>query len=212
MSNLPDYRWKLLNRGTKGADSIVDSLLDNPMPELLSAVSEISRDKVQKLYVESSLLASNDLTVISKFLEVELCILEMYRTLCYDITSMSKLQKLAHLERIKDSGEKNMKNWALLMGIKFLEWRFGNEVTISPVEGLTRIFADSYYKSKEAFFNGNSTEASKESAKWTKIAMESGKQLKQWVTDSDEAMKDIQIALEKYTGDIEFPTLDDLEE
>jgi hypothetical protein len=212
MSNSVDYRGKLLAKGTKGVDPIVDQLLDGVFPEIVAAATVLYKDRTQRMYVESSLLATNDLEVVSRFLEVEVAVLDMYRSLYFDVARLTKLQRMAYLDGIKDGPERNMKSWALTQGVRFLEWRFGNDVRISPVEGLTSIFSDCYYKSKEAFFNGNSSEASKEAAKWTKQAVEVARLLKSWVTDANEAMKDINIALEQYMGDdITFPTEEDLE-
>jgi len=151
--------------------------------------------------------------VISSFLGVPVSVLDIYRTVYWDVEAMTKLQRLAMVDSIKEASERTMKTWALTQGMKFLEWRFGNEVSVSPVEGLTRIFSDCYFKSKEAFFNANASEASKESAKWTKQAVEAARLLKTWVTDTDEAMKDINIALQQFTGDdIQFPSEEDLKE
>ncbi len=212
MSNPVDYRGKLLARGTDGKDPLVDSLLDGAYPELVAAATALYKDRTQKMYVESSLLATNDLEVISRFLELEVAVLDMYRSLYFDVARFTKLQRMAYLDSIKEGPDRNMKSWALTQGVRFLEWRFGNDVKISPVEGLSAIFSDCYYKSKEAFFNGNSSEASKEAAKWTKQAVEVARLLKSWVTDANEAMKDINIALEQYMGDdITFPTEEDLE-
>lgn len=212
MSKPVDYRGKLLAKGTKDVDQLVDSLLDGAFPELVAAATALYKDRTQKMYVESSLLATNDLTVVSRFLELDVPLLEMYRSLYFDVAHFTKLQRMAYLDGLKDGPERNMKAWALTQGVRFLEWRFGNDVKISPVEGLSAIFADCYYKSKEAFFNGNSSEASKEAAKWTKQTVEVARLLKSWVTDADAAMQDINIALEQYMGDdISFPTLEDLE-
>lgn len=213
MSAKPNYRGLLFAKGTKGADPIVDQFLAGQFAELVAEAGEIYKDRTQRLYVESSLLATNDLTVISSFLGVSVSVLDVYRTLYWDVEGMTKLQRLAMVDSIKEASERTMKTWALTQGMKFLEWRFGNEVSISPVEGLTRIFSDCYFKSKEAFFNANASEASKESAKWTKLSVEAARLLKTWVTDTDEAMKDINIALQQFTGDdIEFPSEEDLKD
>lgn len=213
MSKSVDYRGKLLARGTKDTDQLVDSLLNGAFPELVAAATALYKDRTQKMYVESSLLATNDLSVISKFLELDVPLLEMYRSLYFDVAHFTKLQRMAYLDNIKEGPERNMKAWALTQGVRFLEWRFGNDVKISPVEGLSAMFADCYYKSKEAFFNGNSSESSKEAAKWTKQSVEIARLLKSWITDADAAMADINIALEQYMGDdIKFPTIDELED
>lgn len=212
MSKSVDYRGKLLARGTREVDPIVDQLLDGAFPEIVEAATVLYKDRTQRMYVESSLLATNDLEVISRFLELEVAVLDMYRSLYFDVAHFTKLQRMSYLDSVKEGPDRNMKSWALTQGVRFLEWRFGNDVRISPVEGLSAIFSDCYYKSKEAFFNGNSSEASKEAAKWTKQAVEVARLLKSWVTDANEAMKDINIALEQYMGDdIEFPTEEDLE-
>lgn len=205
MSRL-DQRWLALKRGVEGVEY-------TPAPELAAEVEAIYKDKAQRYLVEAALLASPDVEVISKFLEVPAAVLYLYRELCFDIEGLTKLQRMAYIQGLKNAEERNMKIWAATQGVRFLQWRFGDDVKISPVEGMQAMFSDAYYKSKEAFFSGNSTEASKEALKWMKQAVDISKQLKSWTTDADEARKDIEIALQSFTGDdIEFATLDDLKE
>lgn len=211
MSRL-DHRWLLLKKGTAGQDEIVDLLLNEPSG-FLPAVEEIYSDKIQRSAVEAALLSTPDVEVISAVLEVPAAVLMLFRDLCFNIEGLSKLQRMSYIGKLRDKEEQKMKIWAITQGPSFLKWRFGGDVTISPVDGLQSIFSDAYYKSKEAFFSGNDSEASKEAAKWAKIAMDAGKQLKAWVSDADHAMQDINLALEQISGDdIQFKTIDDLEE
>ena len=212
MFRAADYRSKILKTGTKGVDPLVDHLLDNPLPEEVKvSVDSIHKDKIQRMYVESCLLATSNLTEISEVLEIPESILLLYKDLYFDVTDMNKLQKLSVISSSRDSSEQQMKMWALSQGMEFIKWRIGRKVNISPIEGLTALFSDSFYKSKEAFFNPNVSQSSRESIRWVKQSVDIAKLLKSWVADSEEAMRDIEIALEQYIGDdIEFPTIDEL--
>jgi len=99
--------------------------------------------------------------------------------------------------------------WALSQGLSFIAWRLGNRVDISPVEGLQDLFTTCIFKSKEAMFNGNASEASKESTKYIKLAMDLARLIKIWVLDSAAAKHDIEIALREVMP--EFRGLDSLE-
>ena len=212
MFRTADYRAKLIKTGTRGVDPLVDHLLETPLPEETKLSIEcIYKDKIQRMYVESCLLATSNLTEISEVLEIPESILMLYKDLYFDVTEMTKLQKLSVISSGKDPGEQQMKMWALSQGMEFIKWRIGKRVNVSPIEGLSALFSDSFYKSKEAFFNSNSSVASRESIRWVKQSVDIAKLLKAWVADSEEAMKDIEIALEQYIGDnITFPTMDEL--
>ena len=212
MFRTADYRAKLIKTGTRGVDPLVDHLLETPLPEETKLSIEcIYKDKIQRMYVESCLLATSNLTEISEVLEIPESILMLYKDLYFDVTEMTKLQKLSVISSGKDPSEQQMKMWALSQGMDFIKWRIGKRVNVSPIEGLSALFSDSFYKSKEAFFNANASVASRESIRWVKQSVDIAKLLKAWVADSEEAMKDIEIALEQYIGDnITFPTMDEL--
>lgn len=207
-----DGRAKLLLKGIREVDPLVDHLLDNPLPdEVMFAVNSISKDKIQRMYVESCLLATTDLTEISELLEIPESILSIFRDLYFDVSDLTKLEKLAVIHACKDANDQQMKMWAVSQGMNFIKWRLGKHVNVSPVDGLTTLFSDAFYKSKEAFFNPNSSISSREGLRWSKQAMDLAKLLKTWVMDSEEASKDIEIALQSYIGDdIEFPNIDEL--
>lgn len=207
-----DHRYKLWKASTEGADPLVDAILAGKVSKSeLDMIEIIYKDKIQRAFLEASLIASDDIEQVSTLLELPLATVMLYRDVYFDMVEVTRLQKLSHIERVKDGYEKGMKMWALAQGLQFVEWRFGNRVSISPVEGLSRLFSDCFYKSKEAYFNPNSAEASKEGIKWAKQATDIARLLKLWVTDGEEAMKDIEIALQKFTGDeIQFPSIEDL--
>jgi hypothetical protein len=114
------------------------------------------------------------------------------------------------LMNVSDPAERTLKMWSLSQGLNFISWRIGNQVDISPVEGLQDLFTTCIYKSKEAMFNGNATEASKESTKYIKLAMDLARLLKVWIMDSAAAKADIEIALRSVNPS--FRGLDTLEE
>ena len=55
-------------------------------------------------------------------------------------------------------------------------------------------------------FNSSSTDASRESTKWTKLSTDIARLLKMWVMDSNEAKKDLEIAIREVLP--EFDGLD----
>jgi hypothetical protein len=65
------------------------------------------------------------------------------------------------------------------------------------------------YRSKEAFFNKNNSEASKEAIKWSKMSLDVARLIKLWVMDSSAARKDLELALDRVTPD--FGDVSDLD-
>ncbi len=187
----------LIKRKTLGADSLVDTILngaDSAEAILYAKATAINSHILKRHYVEASLLASKNLDEISTLLEIPVEVIGVYRDVYYDVTELDKLSKL-DLINVTDPGEKSLKMWALSQGLEFLKWRLGGSVNISPVEGLQDLFTTCIFKSKEAMFNGNTSEASKESTKYIKLAMDLARLIKVWVLDSAAAKEDIQIAL-----------------
>jgi hypothetical protein len=202
----------LLRKRTLGTDPLVDTILkdDNcTEAQLYAQAKRINESPLKKGYVESSLLTCDDLPQISELLEIPLPVLTMYRDVYYEVTGLDKLSKMELLD-CRDKNEAQMKLWALSQGMPFIAWRLGKQITISPVEGLQDLFTTCIYKAKEAMFNGNISEASKESTKWTKLSMDIARLLKLWVLDSAAAKKDIELALMEVVP--EFKGLDSLDD
>lgn len=200
-----------IRKRTLGADPLVDKILkDENGPEALlyAQAKRINESPLKKGYVESSLLTSDDLPVISELLEIPLPVIIMYRDVYYEVTGLDKLSKMELLD-CRDKNEANLKVWALSQGLQFIAWRMGKQINISPVDGLQDLFTTCIYKAKEAMFNGNISEASKESTKWTKLSMDIARLLKLWVLDSAAAKKDIELALQEVIPD--FQGLDSLD-
>jgi hypothetical protein len=205
-------RATLIKRKTLGTDSLVDTILngaDSAEAILYAKANAIHSHTLKRHYLEASLLASKSLDEISTLLEIPIDVVTMYRDIFYDVTDLDKLSKM-DLMNVSDPSEKSLKMWALSQGLSFISWRIGNQVDISPVEGLQDLFTTCIYKSKEAMFNGNTSEASKESTKYIKLAMDLARLLKVWVLDSAAAKTDIEIALRSVTPD--FKGLDSLDE
>lgn len=201
----------LINKKTLGTDSLVDRILQEPEgteAKLYARAKHINNNRLKKQYVEASLLASTDLEKISNLLEMPLDVVTMYKDIFYDTIDLDKLSKM-DLLNVSDQSEKLLKMWSLSQGLEFIQWRLGGKVLISPIEGLKDLFTTCIYKSKEAMFNGNASEASKESTKYIKLAMDLARLLKVWVLDSDAARQDIELALQEINP--EFGSLADLE-
>jgi hypothetical protein len=204
-------RANLVTRKILGKDSLVDKILqepESPEAELFAQARRINSNYLKRQYLEASLLASADLDKISELLEMPLPVIVMYRDMFYNVLGLDKLSKMELLQ-LPDKGEGLLKMWALTQGLPFIEWRLGGKIVVSPIEGLQDLFTTCIYKSKEAMFNPNTSEASKESTKYIKLAMDLARLLKVWVMDSAAAKKDIELALMEVVP--EFKGLDSLE-
>lgn len=193
----PDSKANLIILKALGTDPLVDKILQEPLsPEALSygKAKLLRGSPLKKMYIEASLLASEDLGEISETLEIPIEDLEMYRTIFYNVKGLDKLSKMELLNG-PDKEENNLKLWATSQGISFIRWRLGKQVNISPVDGLQDLYTMCVFKSKEALFNGNISDASKESTKYIKLSMDIARLIKVWVLDSAAAKKDIELAL-----------------
>lgn len=199
----------LVQKGERGIDPSVDFILDNPEDYLVVAAYKIYNDVHYRSYLEAALLSTNHLPDIAEMFSLELELVEFYTRCFYNVTGLGPLQKAKLVDICEDKIEKNLKLWGVSQGLKFLAWRMGVKVELSPVEGMYSLYADSFFKSKEAFFNPNAAEASKESLKWSRQAFEAAKVIKSWVSDVDAAREDLNLALEEVNstnidfGDIE---------
>lgn len=168
---------------------------------------------LQKRYVEACLLATSNLPEVAELLEVPVEVLVEYERDHFPYGRLTRLAKLEYLDSIEDPQEKQLKLWAVTQGFNFIKWRLGFDVEISPIEGVKTLYADSIYKAKEAFFNHNDTNSSKEALRWVNQATFLAKMLKAWVADNKEAMADIELALEKLDGsNVEFPTIESVDD
>ncbi len=205
--NEKDY----LIRGKKtGIDPLVDRVIadvDGTSEEakFFKKGEELRTSKLRRSYIESCILASSDYVKIGELLELDPKFVEFYENVFYNVSGLDRLERLELLEDEEDT----LKLWAVSQGLDFIAWRLGRKVELSPVEGLRDLFNTCIYKSKEAMFNKNSSEASKESTKWVKLSIDIARLLKIWVMDSAAAKRDLEIALEKVIPN--FGSLDELD-
>lgn len=169
--------------------------------ELQTAIDEIRASAFKRIYIEACLLATNDLKAISETLEVPEEVLVEYERLHFPYGRESRFTKLEYVDSIQDEGEKSIKLWAITQGFNFIKWRLGFKVDLSPVDGMKELYADCIFKAKEAFFNSNSTDSSKEALRWVNQSTFIAKMIKAWVADSKEAIKDIELALQEMNGE-----------
>lgn len=205
--NEKDY----LIRGKKGGvDELVDRILADEKgltdeSKFFKKGTELRESKLRRSYIESCILASNDYAKIGELLELDPKFVEFYENVFYNVSGLDRLERLELLEDEEDT----LKLWAVSLGLDFIAWRLGRKVELSPVEGLKDLFNTCIFKSKEAMFNKNSSEASKESTKWVKLSIDIARLLKLWVMDSAAARRDLEVALEKVVPN--FGSLDDLD-
>jgi hypothetical protein len=207
---LADRADYVLGKKVSGCE-VLDKFLQNPQPLECIEVLKIRHSKTRRSYVEAALLTGASWEVVSVTLEIPEEYVELYATVFFDTRKMDRLDKVEAIDSCSDEHEKSLKLWAYTQGIDFLAWRLGKTVRVSPIEGLSVLFSDSYFKAKEAFFTGNSSKSSQEALKWTKQTVELGRLMKAWVNDGKEAIKDIEIALREITEDeMQFDLLDGL--
>jgi len=190
----------LVKKGITGKDARVDSILSSDDPVLADLYQKslaITQSKLRKSYVEASLLCEPDLAKISEILEVPQEVLEIYQEFFFDVRDLDKLGKIEHIESVKDDNERQLKLWALGQKISFIQWRLGDKVTLSPIDGLVEMFSTCMYKAKEAVYSSNSSESSKEAIKWTKMSTDIARLLKVWTLDNSAAKADLEIAIQE---------------
>jgi len=191
-----------------GLDPLADTILaDENCPEakMYKKGQELRDSKVRRNYIEACLLASDDFDKIGELLGLDPEFVKFYEYVFYNISILDRLERIELL----DGEDDNLKIWAFTQGLDFISWRLGRKVELSPVEGLKDLFNTCIYKSKEAMFNKNASEASKEATKWVKLSIDIARLLKLWVMDSAAARKDLEVALEKVVPN--FGSLDDLD-
>lgn len=200
---LPHARFNLIKIRSSRQDELVDEILQGKFADEFKAAKRIWESPVKKSYVESCMLATQDLEDIQELLEIPVATLDIYRKVFYDVAGFSKLDKLEILEEAENDEEYGMKLWAISQGLDFIRWRLGKVVNINPVVGLQEMFSTCIYKSKEALFSVNSQEGSKEAVKWTKLSMDLGRLLKAYTTDASAAKSDIEMALQSVLPDFQ---------
>lgn len=187
----------LINESKTGEDPVADRFIENPEDPLYVNAKELHESGVRRHYVEAALLATDDFEHIGNVLDMPIEVVATYAKIYYDVYGLDRLGKLTMVEKATSDDERTLKLWAISQGIDFIAWRLGKRVEISAVGGLTDLFSDCIFKSKEALFNENASLSSKESTKWVKLSIDIARLLKIWVTDSRAATKDIELALKK---------------
>lgn len=204
-----DARARLVKQKRSGEDPLVDKILVEGSPELsfYERALKLNKSSLKRSYLESCLLASQDVNRISNLLGIPVDLVVFYKDVFFDVWDLDKLSKL-ELVDVSDKNESLMKLWALNQGLDFIAWRLGEPVNINPTAGLQDLFSTCIMKSKEAMFSGNATAESSEATKWVKLSMDIARLLRNWVMDSEGARKDIELALKETNPDFEgFDTL-----
>ncbi len=163
----------------------------------------------KQMLVECALLASTDLSEVSRTLDIPETELGLFIEK-FPVCRGTQLEKLEYVLGLPSGDDRTYKLWAVTQGLRFVKWKLGKEAPLDPVQGLQELFTDCVLKSKECLFSGNSTDSSKESTKWVKLSLDIARLLKVWTLDSEAAMKDLEMALEqaditslKSLGDLE---------
>ena len=194
----------LIEKGLRNVDPLADAIMDSASDAYNLALI-LYKDDSYRRYLEASLLASDDIDEICDLFNLTSDVVTTYRSVFYDVQGLNQVQKLKLASACVNDEEKALKVWAVSQGLPFIKWRLGIRVEISPVDSIRAIHSDSYFKAREAFFSGATTESSREAMKWAKMTMETAKLLKSWVSDMDAASEELRIALQKVTSeDLDF--------
>ena len=206
-------RHRLIKKGEKTGDVYVDMFLEEEISPIAKEAVRILYTEHKRIYVEACLLASDDYDYISELLDIPKQVIETYCKVFFDIHEYDRVDKVKLIENEENNDGQVLKMWCFSQGLEFIAWRLGKPSKITPVDGLSSLYSDCYYKAKEAIYNPNSSDASKEGLKWAKQTTDIARLLKSWITDTDEAKKDIELALENLTGEnTEFESQGNLEE
>lgn len=207
----PNARALLVKQKQTGVDPLVDQILTEGSAESVAYARalEINKSALKRSYVESCLLASEDIERIAKLLGMSVDLVQFYHDVFYNVTGLDKLSRLELID-VTDKNEGLMKLWAINQGLDFIAWRLGASVTVNPTQGLQDLFSTCIMKSKEAMFSGNGSEESKEATKWVKLSMDIARLLRGWVMDAEGARRDIELALRESNPD--FDGFADLQE
>ncbi len=202
-----NVRHHLVRNKTAGIDPLVDKVLSGPCEEFTAyqRALKIYLSKVQKGYFEACLLAERDLGKIAELLESPPSVVAAYRDFFFDINGMNRIELLEVIYENTEEGEgdRAMMMWGLSQGLDFVAWRLGKQVAVNPVDGLKDLYTLCTFKCKEAFFTGNTAEASKEATKWAKLSMDLARLLKAWVMDGNAAKQEIEMALRTISPNFE---------
>lgn len=206
---LYNYIALLIADKTVGVDSTADYYINNPDDSIYLACIKIHKDDLRRCYIEAGLLASSNTDEVALILDMDPEVIGTYSKIYYDVSEFDRIDKMSMIELSDNEDEKSLKLWAVSQGIDFLAWRLGKNTNISAVEGLSELFSDCIFKSKEALFNENASIASRESTKWVKLSIDIARLLKIWITDNKAASKDIKMALKRVVPD--FMAISDLD-
>lgn len=207
----PNYVQLLIRKKHTGEHPLADKVLlepDSLEAKLWDDCIDIWEDKIKRSYVEAAIMTEESDEVLAEVFEMPVELVTLYRKACFNIEKLSRLDKVALLDKEETSEVLVMKMWAMASGMDFIRWRLGHKVEINPLTGLIELFTMCYNKSREAIFNPNVAKASQESTKWVKLSMDIARLLKLWTTDNDQARKDLEVAIKSVVPN--FKSIDDL--
>jgi len=183
------------------------------MTEIPSTLTHLRKSNLQSSYLEAALFSGAEINEISRLLGIPQEVILAYQEEYLPVSEGNKLEKLEYIEEEmshKDSSIRrrgSLKLWALSSGLEFLKWRLGEAVQISPIAGMQNLFSICFYKAKEAMYSSSTSDEGKESQKWIKLSTDIARLIKLWVSDSEAARKDIELALKEIIP--EFGSIDE---
>lgn len=174
---LPDWRITAAHlAGVKSPDADVCSIArllegqpsGNPS---LDAAFILWNNIGKREYIEAFLLVSDEESVAVS-LDIPLSTIEAFAAYLFDTSVFTdKLQRVAYVHGLVPGRAKDLKMLAVTLGKEFLDWRIGNNISLSPDDVLRRLLTDSYTMAKIGMQGASVTATqAKEAYRWATLA------------------------------------------
>lgn len=153
--------------------------------------------------LRSMLFCKTPLSVMVSATEVEEATILAYEQLFFDPSVFkNRLIKMAYVRALNPKNEdeeqtKSLFLWGLQLGWEYLVWKTtGGQTSISTVEIMRKLMADSLWRSREHIFNSITDKRSKEARAWMPIAIKLAEQVTKADPDKVNSLEELKIRLE----------------
>jgi len=153
--------------------------------------------------LRAMLFCKTPLSVITSATEVEESTVLAYENLFFDAgVFRNRLIKMAYVRALNPKNEdeeqtKSLFLWGLQLGWEYLVWKTtGGQTSISTVEIMRKLMADSLWRSREHIFNSITDKRSKEARAWMPLAIKLAEQVTKADPDKVNSLEELKIRLE----------------
>ena len=153
--------------------------------------------------LRAMLFCKTPMSVMTSATEVEEQTILAYEKLFFDAgVFKNRLIKMAYVRALSPKNEdeeqtKSLFLWGLQLGWEYLVWKTtGGQTSISTVEIMRKLMADSLWRSREHIFNSITDKRSKEARAWMPIAIKLAEQVTKADPDKVNSLEELKIRLE----------------